>query len=237
MQKHRAMQKEKRIWDDILTDRDKIVYETTGFGKRVELGTRPAILIIDVNYEFVGDKPKPILESIKKFPLSCGESGWKSVEKIRLLLKRGRIKGIPVFYSIPEFRLETANVGATKSERKKEEFSVTMPEIKKIVKEIAPAADDIVIYKQRASVFFGTPLISHLTRFSVDTLLVCGTTTSGCVRASVVDAFSYGLRVAVIEECTFDRGEVSHKVNLFDMHQKYANVISLDETLAYLDNI
>src|SRR4030043_2323666 len=92
MQKHRAMQKGKRIWDDILTDRDKIVYETTGFGRRAELGTRPAILIIDVSYEFVGDKPKPILESIKKFPLSCGESGWKSVEKIRLLLKRGRIK-------------------------------------------------------------------------------------------------------------------------------------------------
>ncbi len=237
MKKRQTMQKAKRIWDDILTDRDKILYETSGFGKKAELGARPAILIIDVNYEFVGDKPQPILESIKKFPFSCGESGWKSVEKIRLLLERGRIKSIPIFYSIPEFRPETANIGATKSGRKKEEFSGTIPETMKVVKEISPAEDDIVIYKQRASIFFGTPFISHLTRFCVDTLLVCGTTTSGCVRASVVDAFSYGFRVAVVEECTFDRGEASHKVNLFDMHQKYANVISLDETLAYLDKI
>jgi nicotinamidase-related amidase len=236
MKKHQTMKKEKRIWDDILTERDKNVYETSGFGKKAELGARPAIIIIDVNYEFVGEK-QPILESIKKFPLSCGDSGWKSVESIGLLLARGRIKSIPVFYSIPEFRPETANIGATKTVREKEKFTGAMPESKKVVKEIAPAEDDIVIYKQRASIFFGTPLISHLTRFHVDSLLICGTTTSGCVRASVVDAFSYGFRVAVVEECTFDRGEVSHKVNLFDMHQKYANVISLDETLAYLDKI
>ena len=94
-----------------------------------------------------------------------------------------------------------------------------------------------MIYKQRASAFFGTPLISYLTKDSVDTLLVGGGTTSGCVRASVVDAFSYGFKVAVIEECTFDRGEASHKINLFDIHQKYGNVIHLDEALDYLEKI
>ena len=231
------MQKEKRVWDDVLTGQDRFVYETTGFGKIMELGQRPAILIIDVTYEFVGDKPEPILESIKKFPRSCGDVGWKSIEKIRQLLDRGRIKNIPIIYSANEFRPETANVGATKGQKKKEEFSTSIPEMKKVVKEIAPQADDVVMYKQRASVFFGTPIISYLTRNSIDTLLVCGTTTSGCVRASVVDAFSYGFRVAVVEECTFDRGEISHVVNLFDMHQKYANVISLAEATSYLDRI
>lgn len=230
------MQKETRVWDNILTGQDKSVYEAAGFGMIMELGRRPAILVIDVTYEFVGDKPEPILESIKKFPRSCGDVGWKSIEKIRQLLDRGRIKNIPIIYSASEFRPETANVGATKGQKRNED-TISISEIKKVVKDIAPQAGDVVIYKQRASVFFGTPIISYLTRNSIDTLLVCGTTTSGCVRASVVDAFSYGFKLAVVEECTFDRGETSHAVNLFDMHQKYANVIRLEEALAYLDHV
>jgi nicotinamidase-related amidase len=95
----------------------------------------------------------------------------------------------------------------------------------------------MVVYKRKASVFFGTPSISFLTRNSVDTLLVGGGTTSGCVRAFVVDAFSYGFKVAVVEECTFARGQSSHKMSLFDMHQKYADVISLEEGPAYVRKI
>jgi maleamate amidohydrolase len=230
------MQKETRVWDAILTAQDKAVYEAAGFGMISELGQRPAILVIDVTYEFVGDKPEPILESIKKFPRSCGALGWKSIENIRQLLAQGRVKNIPIIYSANEFRPEAASVGATKG-RKKNEDPNSISEIKKVVEEIALQAGDVVVYKQRASAFFGTPLISYLTRNSIDTLLVCGTTTSGCVRASVVDAFSYGFKLAVVEECTFDRGEISHAVNLFDMHQKYANVISLKQTLEYLEKI
>jgi maleamate amidohydrolase len=231
------MQNEKRVWDTILTAQDKSVYEAAGFGKIMELGKRPAILVIDVTYEFVGDKPEPILESIKKFPRSCGDIGWKAIKRIRQLLDRGRIKNIPIIYSANEFRPETVSSGATKGEKKNDGLSMSIPDIKKVVKEIEPELGDLVIYKQRASVFFGTPIISYLTRNSIDTLLVCGTTTSGCVRASVVDAFSSGFKLAVIEECTFDRGIISHAVNLFDMHQKYANVIRLEEALAYLDDI
>lgn len=231
------MGKEKKIWDDILSERDKKVYEMGGFGKQMELGRRPAILIIDVTYEFVGEKPEPILESIKNFPLSSGEEGWKAVKNLNVLLDYARKKNTPVLYSAPEFRPETGKTGATKTPKNKEDFSTTIPDIKKIVREICPKDEDVVIYKQRASAFFGTPLISYLTKNSVDTLLVGGGTTSGCVRASVVDAFSYGLKIAVIEECTFDRGEVSHKINLFDIHQKYANVIHLDEALEYLKKI
>ena len=231
------MKRKKRVWDDIITERDREVYELGEFGKSIELGRRPSVLIIDVTYEFVGDKPEPILESIKKFRLGCGENGWKSVKNIQSLLSGARKKTIPVIYSAAEFRPETANVGATKTQRAKEEFSTVMPEIKKIVKEIEPMRNDVVIYKQRASCFFGTPLINYLISNSIDTLLVCGATTSGCVRASVVDAFSYGFKVAVVEECTFDRGEASHKINLFDIHQKYANVISLAEAIKYLQKV
>lgn len=231
------MKKEKRIWDDILTERDRKIYELTGFGESTALGHRPAVLVIDVTYRFVGDKPQPILESIKEFPLSCGQAGWNAVENIQLLLDAARKRAIPVIYAAPESRPEAANVGATKRQRTKEDFSTIEPEIEKIVKEIAPSDNEVVIYKQTPSVFFGTPLISYLTIRSIDTLIVCGTSTSGCVRASVVDAFSHGFKVALVEECTFDRGEASHKINLFDMHQKYANVISLEETLEYLEKI
>jgi nicotinamidase-related amidase len=94
-----------------------------------------------------------------------------------------------------------------------------------------------VILKDKPSVFFGTPLMSYLHELQVDTLLVVGTTTSGCVRATVVDAFSYNFKVVVVEECVFDRGQISHKVNLFDMQAKYADVVPLDAALGYLDEL
>ena len=91
-----------------------------------------------------------------------------------------------------------------------------------------------MLRKTAPSAFWGTPLAAHLNLHQIDTLIVCGEATSGCVRASVVDAASYRYRVQVVEECVFDRHEATHALNLFDMHQKYADVISLDETLLRL---
>ena len=102
---------------------------------------------------------------------------------------------------------------------------------------ITPLPSEVVIQKTKASAFFDTPLARCLRERKIDTLLVTGTTTSGCVRASVVDAFSLGFRCFVVEECTFDRFELSHLVNLFDMNAKYADVISLDEALKYVTSI
>ena len=99
----------------------------------------------------------------------------------------------------------------------------------------APEDGDPVIRKERASAFAGTPLAAVLTELDVNGLLVCGESTSGCVRASVVDAFSAGYHVTIVEECVFDRSELSHKVNLFDMHHKYADVMTLDEVTALLE--
>ena len=95
----------------------------------------------------------------------------------------------------------------------------------------------MVIWKQRASAFQGTPLFSHLSILGVQSLIVCGESTSGCVRASVVDAYSNGFHISLVEECTFDRAELTHKVNLFDLHHKYADVMHLDEIVAHLDGL
>ena len=91
--------------------------------------------------------------------------------------------------------------------------------------------------KLRVVAFFGTPVTTWLRQLDADTLIVAGESTSGCVRASVVDAYSHGLKVAVVEEATFDRSLLSHKVNLFDMHLKYASVLHLGEVLQYLAGV
>jgi nicotinamidase-related amidase len=100
--------------------------------------------------------------------------------------------------------------------------------------EFKPQKGDVVITKQRASAFYGTPLAAHLTQLGVQTLIVCGESTSGCVRASAVDGYSHGYHVVLVEECCFDRSALSHKVNLFDMHHKYADVMHVDEVIAHL---
>ena len=92
-----------------------------------------------------------------------------------------------------------------------------------------------MILKQRASVFQGTPLFSHLSLLGIQSLIVCGESTSGCVRASVVDAYSSGFHVSLVEECTYDRAELTHKVNLFDLHHKYVDVMHVEEVIAHLD--
>jgi nicotinamidase-related amidase len=103
-----------------------------------------------------------------------------------------------------------------------------------IIDEVAPLPGEVVLRKSSPSAFWGTPLAGHLTYLGVDTIITCGESTSGCVRASVVDGCTHRYRMIVVEEGVFDRHEATHAINLFDMHQKYADVLSLDEVLAYL---
>ena len=105
---------------------------------------------------------------------------------------------------------------------------------REIYHEFTPEPDDVVIFKQRASAFQGTPLQSHLTMLGIRSLIMFGEATSGCVRASAVDAYSSGFHVSIVEECTFDRAELTHKVNLFDLHHKYVDVMHVDEVEAHL---
>jgi len=223
-------------WDDILTERDKEVFALSGYGKRAGFGERPAVLVIDVNYNFVGDRREPILESVKRFRNSCGEEGWEGVDNIKVLLSEARAKRLPVFYTTGHGEEGALAFGRWhgKNSRGVEDFNEEARKGNEIVAEIAPEKGEAVVRKQKPSAFFGTPLMSMLNQVHADTVLVAGTTTSGCVRASVIDAFSYNFAVGVVEECTFDRGQASHKINLFDMSMKYADVVSLAETVEYI---
>ena len=227
-------------WDDVLTERDKAVFQGSGFGKRMGFGSRPIVLVVDVSINFIGDRPEPILESVKKWRHSCGEEGWSAVQQTRRLLSSARSKRIPVIYSTgSEPRKDGFDAGrwADKNFRSGEEHLNHAHHGNEFPDEIAPQPEDIVIKKMKPSPFFGTMLAGFLTDLQADSLIVCGTTTSGCVRAAVIDAFSYNYKVSVVEDCTFDRGQTSHKISLFDMNEKYADVVTLAETIQFIDGL
>ena len=225
------------IWDDVLSGMDRQVYEQ--FRGTKELGKRPALVVVDVNYAFTGMQSEPILESMQSFITSCGEAAWQAMPKLQALIAGARQAGVPVVYTTGIDR-EVKGAGWANRARKSEllePLNETDFEKRKlgntIVKEIEPLPAEVVLRKIGPSAFFGTPLITLLNEMDVDTLIVTGTTTSGCVRATVVDAACLDFYVGVVEECTFDRFEVSHKVSLMDMHAKYGSVISTDSALEY----
>lgn len=222
-------------WDGVLTKQDELVFAKAGFGSRQGFGERPAVVVIDVNYNFTGERPQPILEAIETSRNSCGEAGWQAVYALQRLLAAARDAGVPIFYTTNMARHQLIDTGhrAGKNPRSVEDTDETHRRRNQIVQEIAPQGGELVIEKDKASAFFGTNLIGFLVERKVDQLIVTGTSTSGCVRATVVDAWSYNLNAAVVEECVFDRGEVSHKIALFDMNAKYGDVVSLPEVQEY----
>ncbi len=230
------------IWNKFLTERDKAVFGTSGYAARQGFGKRPALLIIDVNYAFCDERPMPILESIKRWRNSCGEDAWVAMPYLKSLIEKARDKGIPVIYTTGVRRADNWDNGSWswKNNRSSEDRSNragTNIDGNEIVAEIAPGPKDIVIYKQKPSGFFGTNMTSYLTLLGCDSVIVTGTTTSGCVRATVLDAFSLNYRITLAEEGCFDRSQASHAINLCDMNAKYADVVKTSEVLEFFDTL
>jgi len=222
------------VWDEVISEEERKAYAAAGFGRPSGIGERPALLIIDVQYRTVGTTPKPFWESIKEFPTSCGDVGWNAVGHIARLLKLFRENNWLVIYpyvapkeSFDQGRLADKVPALMGVAAKGYEF----------VPDIRPEGGDILLPKRHPSAFFGTPLTSYLIDRSIDTLVVTGCTTSGCVRGSVVDAFAHNYRVLVPHDAVYDRSRTSHLVNLFDMGSKYADVRSTDESIELLATI
>jgi nicotinamidase-related amidase len=227
-----------RVWDRFLTDQDKATLVNKA-ERRVGFGERPALLLIDLYRWVFGDKPEVVTEAIKTWPGSCGLAAWNSIPHIQKLLTKAREVGIPVIHvtgldgvavepwSFRRDGRKRANMSAEDLDRFRRRFD--------IVEQVKPIPGETVLKKTSPSAFWGTPLIGHLNFLGVDTLITCGESTSGCVRASVVDGTTNRLRMIVAEECVFDRHEACHAINLFDMNQKYADVLPLDDILKYLD--
>jgi maleamate amidohydrolase len=230
-----------RIWDAFITERDKAVFAASGFGAHGGFGKRPALLIIDVSYGFAGDRPEPILESIKRWSNSCGAESWDAIAVIARLAAAFRAKKLPVIYTTGQNRPDGWDVGSWAWKNTRTAESLPAPsnalDANAIVAEIAPQPQDLMVLKQKPSGFFGSNLQSYLQLLGADSVIVTGTTTSGCVRATVIDAFSLNYRVAVAEDGCFDRAEASHAVNLLDMHAKYADVIPASAVLDFIGGL
>lgn len=216
-------------WFDLIPQQELDIYNTAGFARRQQPGKAPALLVVDCTLSFTGSRGKSVVEAIQEYKTACGPAGWKSLPFIKEAIALFRAKDWPVVFSRQSINDQNAVGGATKAanEYRGEGGNQILPEI-------APLPSEWLLEKPKASCFFGTPLVSYLHQKQVDTLVVVGVSTSGCVRASVIDAFSYGFKVFIIEEGCFDRSDFAHAANLFDMDAKYANVITFEEFKALL---
>lgn len=219
------------VWDQFLTENDRKVLAARKPRAKRGFGERPALLVIDMQVTACGED-RPIYEQLDRYPGACGPYAWAAIRHMQKLLPAARAAGVPVIYTKHLFRPTTGLPAADPSSN----FSSLNP-LSEIPEEIAMQAGDLLLEKQVASVFFHTGLIYMLLNLKVDTLLVVGNSTSGCVRASVVDAGGYQFKVSVIEECVFDRIEMSHAASLFDIQFKYADVVNLPEVYDYLSAV
>lgn len=195
-----------------------------GFGERGGFGRRPALIVVDMTLGFTDPES----------PLGSDLDG--PVEAIQKLLEAARQAEIPVVFTTVAYRESDKLTAAA--------FIDKVPVLltleagsrwAKIDPRIAPRTEEPILNKLFASGFFGTGLSSLLTAAGVDTLIVTGASTSGCVRATVVDALQYGFRPVVPREAVGDRNPDAHKANLYDVDSKYGDVVSVEEILEYLD--
>lgn len=231
------------LWDDVLNDVERETIRRGGYGQSRALGKRPAVIVVDAQVNYIGEN-RPILDQIDRYPSGIGERAWQALSPIRQLIDASRAADVRVILT----KVRQQSVGGhegcqstgiyARIARRPNYMSDDDPG-QQVVDELAPRPDlgDVILYKEQPSAFFGTPLASYCIKWGVDTLLLAGGSTSGCVRATAVDAASLNLHVAVIQECVFDRVELSHKASLLDIWMKYGSVIYLQEALDYLNRL
>lgn len=222
------------VWDKFLSENDQLMMANRPARQgrpHAQFGERPAILVIDMNEGAIGPD-RPVHEIVSEMPLAMGENAWAAIRNMQELLPRARAAGIPIIYSKHFFRdttgLDLANPNSP--------FSEHNP-LAELHEAVGRQPEDLLVEKQQASVFGQTGLINMLLNKRIDNIIVTGNSTSGCVHASVVDAKGYQLQVSVIEECVFDRFELSHAAALFNLGTKYADIVSMDETLDFVTGV
>lgn len=229
-------------WDKFLSDQDKRHLQGWGKAASDQLGNKPVLVVIDAYYASVGHQRLPLEESVKDWPMSCGLEGWAAIDRIAVLLRAAREQKIPIVYirnseTFPTDPLRVAQRGGRPRTPSPALPADVRALANEIVNEIAPLPGELILEKAAPSAFSGTMLLQYLQMTGADTVLVCGESTSGCVRASVVDAQTNRYRVGVVEDCCYDRFQASHWISLFDMHQKYAEVINCEQAMNYLHSL
>lgn len=224
------------VWEDSLSPVDRLVIEKGGYGQKRGFGQKPALVIIDVQHNYVGENV-PIEAQLDRWPSGGGENAYAAIEKIKLLRQAAADAGIPVIFTRNVQKKTIAfDSFATKAKRDNSKYIDGRPETQ-IIAELAPGDNDLIVDKSYASVFFGTPFISYLIKLGVDTLILVGGSSSGCVRATAVDAVTHNYNVGVVADAVYDRIQLSHKAALLDLWMKYCDVPSTDETVDYFNSL
>ncbi len=231
------------FWRDSISEVEREVIERGGYGKKNKLGERPALILVDLQYNYVGED-KPILEQIDRFPSGAGEAAWRALERTAELIPAARGANAPFVYTVVRRKsvvidgVETSWAMTGGLVRSAGFMSESDPNAKIVAGyEPDPSAGDVEMEKLYASAFFGTALASYLVRRGIDTVLLVGGTTSGCIRSSAVDAYQLGFNVGIVGDCVFDRIPSSHMSSLLDVQMKYGTVLTCDEAVGYLEGL
>ena len=217
------------VWEDIIDEPMRSIY--SAYRRPLGIAGRTAVLAIDLyNKVFAGgDRPPHELQA--EFPSSCGKFAHAAVDPIASVFATARDNGIPILHATAS-RLASGIVATNRRPGGGSAFEGSSQW--EFYPALAPAGGEVIIEKERASSFYGTPLLTQLISRGIDTIIVVGESTSGCVRASVVDAYSNGFHVVVVEDGVFDRSWLNHQVNLFDLHHKYADVLPASTVIGLL---
>lgn len=215
-----------RRWADLISEEEMAAYAKAKFGEKIGIGDKPALLNIDTTNNFVD----PAYAMCAKRDDVLVGNFVKATAAFRRL-------GLPIYYSRRDDRSHPTKRGVWNLKLgTADTFEYTTdPKADEWPTEYGPREQDVVVLKNKPSPFFGTPLESWLRYEGIDSLIVIGISTSGCVRAGVIDAFNHNFRVTVIEDCCGDRSPTAHRANLFDMDMKMADVEPLDAVLAELE--
>jgi maleamate amidohydrolase len=201
------------------------IYAKARLGESVTLGSRPAVLVVDFSCGFTDPA------------CALGSDLTAEVEATKRLLDAARANGLPVIFTTIGYEPSLKDGGLWLQK------VPTLGDLQvggrwvEIDPRLEPREDETVIVKKGASAFFGTNLVAVLNTQGVDTVVLCGATTSGCVRATSIDLLQNGYPTLVPRECVGDRAQAPHEANLFDIQAKYADVVSLEEALAYVESV
>lgn len=207
-------------------DKDAI-YEHAQLGHKLGFGKKPALIVVDFQLGFTVPEQSPLAGNLDAEVAATNE-----------LIAAARKKDIPVIFTVVGYDPHRQDDAGLWPEKAPSLRMLTLgSDLVKLDPRLNQEPGDLVITKKYASGFFGTYLASTLTMQSVDTAIVTGCTTSGCVRATVMDALANGFRPIVPIECVGDRAQEPHQANLFDIGAKYGDVMPLQEVLAYLEQL
>jgi nicotinamidase-related amidase len=212
-------------WRGFVPDAELETYRKGGFARRIGFGRRPALLNIDTTYMFVDPAY-----------LQCGREMGTLMAAVTQLTEVFRDRDLPIYYSRRDDRTHPTYRGIWNEKLgTADDFQYSRdPRADEWPPSYAPRSQDRVVFKNKPSCFFQTPLDSFLRYDDVDTLVICGISTSGCVRAGAVDAFSHNFRPILVEEACGDRSSAAHRANLFDMDMKFCDVEALDYVVGAL---